>query len=41
MRRRTQEELDELVREAGFVKEAQVIDQFGIFTVSRARRVQP
>lgn len=39
MRRRTQEEMDELVREAGFVKEAQAVDQWGIFTVSRARRV--
>ncbi|MEA3210266.1 MAG: hypothetical protein QOE70_3323 [Chthoniobacter sp.] len=38
MRRRTQEEMDELVREAGFVKEAQAVDQWGIFTVSRARR---
>jgi alpha-beta hydrolase superfamily lysophospholipase len=40
MRRRTQEEMDELVREAGFVKEAQAVDQWGIFTVSRARRVR-
>lgn len=39
MRRRTQEEMDELVREAGFVKEAQAVDQWGIFTVSRARRI--
>ncbi len=39
MRRRTQEELDELVRAAGFVKEAQAVDRWGIFTVSRARRV--
>ncbi|MEO8352265.1 MAG: bifunctional alpha/beta hydrolase/class I SAM-dependent methyltransferase [Chthoniobacteraceae bacterium] len=38
MRRRTQEELDELVRAAGFVKEAQAVDRWGIFTVSRARR---
>jgi hypothetical protein len=38
MRRRTQEEMDELVREAGFVKEDQAIDPWGIFTVSRARR---
>ena len=38
MRRRTQEELDELVRDAGFVKEEQAIDKWGIFTVSRARR---
>jgi alpha-beta hydrolase superfamily lysophospholipase len=39
MRRRTQEEMDELVREAGFEKEAQAVDPWGIFTVSRARRV--
>lgn len=39
MRRRTQEEMDELVRAAGFVKEAQLTDRWGIFTVSRARRV--
>jgi alpha-beta hydrolase superfamily lysophospholipase/SAM-dependent methyltransferase len=39
MRRRTQEEMDELVRAAGFVKEAQLSDRWGIFTVSRARRV--
>lgn len=39
MRRRTQEEMDELVRAAGFVKEEQLTDRWGIFTVSRARRV--
>jgi alpha-beta hydrolase superfamily lysophospholipase/SAM-dependent methyltransferase len=39
MRRRTQEEMDELVRHAGFEKEAEAIDPWGIFTVSRARRV--
>jgi alpha-beta hydrolase superfamily lysophospholipase/SAM-dependent methyltransferase len=39
MRRRTQEEMDELVRAAGFVKEAQLTDRWGIFTVSRARRI--
>ena len=38
MRRRTQEEMDALVREAGFIKESQSIDQWGIFTVSTARR---
>lgn len=37
MRRRTQEEMDDLVREAGFEKIAQEIDEFGIFTVSLAR----
>lgn len=41
MRRRTQEEMDELVRAAGFVKEAQRTDRWGIFTVSRARRGAP
>lgn len=39
MRRRTQAEMDELVRDAGFEKESQAIDPWGIFTVSRARRV--
>ena len=37
MRRRTQEELDDLVRAAGFEKEAMEIDRAGIFTVSLAR----
>jgi len=39
MRRRTQEEMDDLVRAAGFQKIAQEIDPWGIFTVSLARRV--
>src|SRR5213075_3575978 len=39
MRRRTQAEMDELVRAAGFEKIAQEIDPWGIFTVSVARRV--
>lgn len=38
MRRRTQAEMDALVREAGFVKVQQEIDPWGIFTVSVARR---
>jgi hypothetical protein len=38
MRRRTQAEMDDLVREAGFRKEAMEIDRWGIFTVSLARR---
>jgi alpha-beta hydrolase superfamily lysophospholipase/SAM-dependent methyltransferase len=38
MRRRTQQELDELVRSAGFEKLRQEIDEQGIFTVSLARR---
>jgi SAM-dependent methyltransferase len=39
MRRRTQEEMDDLVRLAGFEKQGQDIDEWGIFTVSEARRV--
>lgn len=38
MRRRTQAEMDQLVREAGFEKLTQRIDPWGIFTVSLARR---
>lgn len=38
MRRRSQAEMDELVRAAGFEKTAQLIDEFGIFTVSVARK---
>lgn len=40
MRRRTQAEMDALVREAGFEKIEQDIDPFGIFTVSLAVRVR-
>ena len=39
MRRRTQAEMDELVRLAGFTKLSQEIDPWGLFTVSVARRV--
>ncbi|KGM54731.1 hypothetical protein N800_02340 [Lysobacter daejeonensis GH1-9] len=39
MRRRTQQELDELVHAAGFRKLEQRIDPWGIFTVSLAQRV--
>lgn len=39
MRRRTQAEMDELVELAGFRKIAQRVDEWGIFTVSLARRV--
>lgn len=39
MRRRTQAEMDALVRAAGFEKIGQEIDPWGIFTVSVARRV--
>ena len=38
MRRRPQGEMDALVAAAGFVKERQWVDDFGIFTVSVARR---
>jgi hypothetical protein len=40
MRRRTQAEMDDLVRAAGFEKEQMEIDRWGIFTVSLARRVR-
>lgn len=39
MRRRTQEEMDDLVSEAGFVKERQETDPAGIFTISVARKL--
>ena len=39
MRRRTQSELDQLVAAAGFEKLDQRIDEWGIFTVSMARRL--
>jgi len=39
MRRRSQQEMDDLVRAAGFVKVDQRIDRWGIFTVSMAQRV--
>jgi len=39
MRRRTQGEMDQLVESAGFRKVAQRIDEWGIFTVSLAQRV--
>jgi len=38
MRRRTQAEMDQLVEKAGFEKLDQRIDEWGIFTVSLARR---
>lgn len=41
MRRRTQAEMDQLVAEAGFEKLQQRIDEWGIFTVSLARRREP
>jgi SAM-dependent methyltransferase len=40
MRRRTQAEMDQLVRTAGFEKVSQEIDPWGLFTVSVARRVE-
>lgn len=39
MRRRVQAEMDELVAEAGFEKVDQLSDEWGIFSVSLARRV--
>ena len=39
MRRRTQAEIDQLVESAGFQKLDQLTDDWGIFTVSLARRV--
>lgn len=39
MRRRTQAEMDQLVRSAGFLKLSQEIDTWGIFSVSLARRI--
>lgn len=38
MRRRTQQEMDQLVAEAGFRKVDMLIDGDGIFTVSLARK---
>jgi alpha-beta hydrolase superfamily lysophospholipase/SAM-dependent methyltransferase len=38
MRRRTTAEMDELVRTAGFEKSAMEVDEWGMFTVSVARR---
>jgi alpha-beta hydrolase superfamily lysophospholipase len=40
MRRRTQQEMDQLVEAAGFRKVAQLVDEWGIFTVSLAVRVR-
>jgi hypothetical protein len=40
MRRRTQAEMDALVAAAGFRKVAQRIDEWGIFTVSLAERIE-
>jgi len=36
MRLRSQEEMDDLVRQAGFKKHEMLVDQWGIFTVSLA-----
>jgi hypothetical protein len=41
MRRRSQAEMDQLVDDAGFEKLEQRIDEWGIFTVSLARRRIP
>ena len=40
MRRRTTAEMDELVRTAGFEKVEMEVDEWGIFTVSAARRAE-
>ena len=40
MRQRTQEEMDDLVMEAGFEKMEMLIDKWGIFTVSVARKIR-
>lgn len=39
MRRRTQGEMDQLVAQAGFIKIDQLADEWGIFTVSLARKL--
>ena len=39
MRRRTQAEMDQLVANAGFEKMEQLQDNWGIFTVSVARKI--
>jgi alpha-beta hydrolase superfamily lysophospholipase len=39
MRRRTQREMDHLVADAGFEKVDMLVDEWGIFTVSLARRI--
>jgi alpha-beta hydrolase superfamily lysophospholipase/SAM-dependent methyltransferase len=41
MRRRTTAEIDELICVAGFQKMAMEVDQWGMFTVSIARRTEP
>jgi Putative methyltransferase len=38
MRRRTQMEMDQLVEAAGFIKINQLIDRWGMFSVSVARK---
>ncbi len=40
MRRRSQSEMDQLVEAAGFRKITQRVDEWGIFTVSLAQRIQ-
>ena len=41
MRRRSQQEMDQLVAAAGFRKITQRVDEWGIFTVSLAERIGP
>lgn len=38
MRRRTQGEMDSMVEKAGFVKRLELIDEWGIFSVSIAEK---
>ena len=40
MRRRTQAEMDQLVERAGFRKIDERVDEWGIFTVSLAKRIE-
>jgi hypothetical protein len=40
MRRRTTAEIDEMARVAGFRKITMTVDQWGMFTVSLARRAE-
>ncbi|MCI5145132.1 MAG: hypothetical protein D3923_06275 [Candidatus Electrothrix sp. AR3] len=40
MRRRTQEEMDDLIMEAGFAKMEMLINKWGIFSVSIAQKIE-
>ncbi|MBN2768050.1 MAG: class I SAM-dependent methyltransferase family protein, partial [Campylobacterales bacterium] len=39
MRRRTQYEIDALFEKSGFKKETMLIDNYGIFTVTKAYKI--